>query len=81
MICHGDDTIWAGARKGVAKNFPQFLPMEQEGGYEIIRQAFTGEFDGLDAKTLQPSKSTSRTVQAFVQKQQLQSVVAKLDNK
>lgn len=77
-ICEGDDTIWAGARQGVVSDFPKFLPMEKENGFEIIKQAFEGAYPGLDPKTFLPSRQTTKTGGAFLAKAKTRAAVAKV---
>lgn len=77
LICKGDETIWAGARETVTKEFPQFLPMEKENGYEVIKAAFLGEYEGLDPATLMPGKTTTKTGREFVLKARTKAAVTK----
>jgi len=74
LVCQGDDTIWAGSRKGVAASFPRFLPLVEEGGYEIIKEAFLGNYAGLDPKTLASSRASSKAMMKFIDKARLTTV-------
>lgn len=71
LICQGDETIWAGAREGCTDVFPQFLPLEKDGEYNIIRRAFLGEYKGLDPALLRPTKSTTQTAEDFIKRRML----------
>lgn len=72
FICHGDETIWAGSRKGPNfEAFPQFLPMDEQNGYSVIQAAFNGEDVGLDPKTLVANKHTSSTAKSFLNKSKM----------
>ncbi len=75
LICQGDETIWAGARETVAAKFPQFLPMDKDDGYAVIRSAFLGEYEGLDAGKIVPGKSTTKTARDFLAKAKTKSAV------
>lgn len=69
LICGGDDTVWAGARASLAGIFPKFLPLVPEGGYDMLCQAFAGEYKGLDPGTLLPSRESSDTGSQFIKRQ------------
>ena len=73
LVCEGDDTIWAGARKTGDIDFPQYLPLGKEDGYDIIQAAFLGEDVGLDPAELFASKATSKTGKSFVDKQRMET--------
>jgi len=67
-VCEGDETVWAGARPGITDSFPQFLPLEAKGGYEIIASAFRGEYCGLDPAVMLATKATTQTGKEFIQR-------------
>jgi hypothetical protein len=73
LVCQGDECVRAGARQGIVADFPKFLPMEREGEYDIILKAFTGEYTGLDAKTLLPTNITSEVGKNFIQRSKIQA--------
>ena len=66
LICEGDETIWAGARASLVGVFPQFIPMLRKGGFEILKDAFEGNYSGLNAAALRPTKSTTETAGTFI---------------
>lgn len=69
LMCGGDETIWAGARSSKDnKNFPRFIPMVQEGTYDLILAAFRGEYHGLDISTIIPGRITTETGLKYLQK-------------
>lgn len=68
LICEGDETIWAGARKTPGGKFPRFLPILEENGFQVIRDAFHGRTKGIDPMTLMAGKSTTDTGRRFFQK-------------
>jgi hypothetical protein len=75
LICQGDETVWAGARPGATKNFPALLPLQAEGGYDVIHKAFLGQYAGLDPRTLAPAKSTTKTGSDFIKRQRTRAAV------
>ena len=81
LICQGDDTIWAGARKGVCSTFPQFIPIEEKNGYETIKAAFLGEYPGLDARTLKVAQTSTKTGAAFIRKVAAKTVMQNIQYK
>jgi hypothetical protein len=58
LVCEGDETVWAGHRKTAGK-FPPLLPLEEKGGYETFVEAFNGEHEGIDPRTLASHRTTS----------------------
>ena len=81
LICEGDEVIWAGARSTPGGNFPKFLPLTKEGGYDILRAAFKGEAVGLDPSTLKPSKSGTKVGGDFVTRQRAKATKDKIKKK
>jgi hypothetical protein len=75
LVCHGDETVWAGARNAGALDFPQFIPMHPRDGYTIIRDAFLGKPVGLNPQTFMPAKSTSQTGRDFILKARTRAAV------
>ena len=64
IITEGDELIWSGHRK-LRFSLPRFIPLTEEGGYEILSAAFKGEDVGLNPKTLLPRKTASSTLKKF----------------
>ncbi len=81
LICEGDESIWAGARAGVTRDFPRLLPMHPDNGYKIIEDAFLGKSRGLDARTLQPSKLSSKSGGKLINKQKSRAIRKSLKKK
>jgi len=81
LICEGDEAIWAGARAGVTKSFPALLPMDEEEGYNIIRDAFMGKISGLDPRTLQPTKRTSKSARKLINRAKAQKTKKSLSKR
>jgi len=59
LLTQGDETVWAGARKTVGGHFPPILPIVEEGGYEILSEAFHGRYEGIDPNSLRTARETS----------------------
>ena len=73
LICEGDDAIWAGTRPTVTKNFPKYLPMDKEKGYEILLQAFLGKHKGLSLHELTAGKKTTQVAKDFLSREKAKS--------
>lgn len=60
LMTQGDDSVWAGGRTvpGVP-DFPRFLPLRRENGFDILARAFAGEDVGLDPATMRPAALTT----------------------
>ncbi len=74
FVTQGDETIWAGCRKGVAP-FPQFVPMYADDGYSTLLAAFQGDKKdvhgrpvGLNPNQLRIGKQTSGPARELVRK-------------
>jgi hypothetical protein len=78
LVCEGDETIQAGARKTVGK-FPRFLPLQETGGYNTYVRAFKGEHKGIDPKRLIPSNRTSKVGSGFLQKSKRERAKAMME--
>jgi hypothetical protein len=76
LICQGDETIWAGARPTVTKEFPQFLPLQKDNGYSVIRDAFLGKNQGISATQFLPARATSNTAKEFIVKARTKAATA-----
>lgn len=64
LICQGDETIWAGARRTpTGKQLPRFLPLDS---YETIRKAFFGEASGISERDLIPGAATSKAATKLI---------------
>ena len=58
LITRGNDYIWGGSRKGPGK-MPLFVPLLEEGGYEVLKAAFEGEDVGINPQNVLPVASAS----------------------
>jgi hypothetical protein len=69
LVTQGDELIWAGHRKigGSGSGLPRFLPLTEEGGYNLLHRAFKGEDVGISPLELMPATS-SEAVSSFVRK-------------
>jgi len=67
IITEGDETIWAGTRKGIGE-FPPMLPLLPKGGYEVLLKAFQGQHPGVDPMTLLAGRQTSPVTAKYIQK-------------
>jgi len=63
LITQGDDLVMAKAR---GDDWPRFLPMLEHNGYEVIRDAFAGEYAGLSADEIRMSKETHKSARASI---------------
>jgi len=68
LITQGDETVWAGARASMGENFPRFLPIEKEGGFETIKRAFEGKYHGINPDELIPAKNTMGPAKVLINK-------------
>jgi hypothetical protein len=69
LICSGDDFVWAGSRPSpFTKRMPQFLPLDDENGYEIIKSAFEGKYKGISLDDISPSKQSKKPVVSFLER-------------
>lgn len=78
LVCQGDETIWAGGRKTPHGEFPRFLPLLQEAGFDVIQDAFAGKDVGLDPATLRGARLTTTTAKEFVDKQKARGSLARI---
>ena len=53
LVTRGNDYIWGGSRKGPGK-MPLFVPLLEEGGYDVLKRAFEGEDVGIDPTQVLP---------------------------
>lgn len=67
LMCHGDETIFAGHRK-TAGAFPDLLPLLEKGGYQAFLDGFNGRHPGVDPKKLNTAKTTTKTAAEFITK-------------
>ena len=77
LICQGNDSLWAKARACGTKDFPRFLPLLQEKGFDVIQSAFSGEYLGLDVSKLSALKTTSKSASDLVGSIQRQAAIEK----
>ena len=64
IITQGNELVWAGSRK-LKHTLPKFLPLTEEGCFEILTAAANGENVGLDASTLIPTMTANETIKKF----------------
>ncbi len=76
LITEGDETIWAGHRK-CAYPLPRFVPILEEGGYDLLKDAFNGKDVGLDPSTFMPSRRTTETAAKLIQKEKGKQALGK----
>lgn len=81
LICEGDEMITAGARTGLTDSFPKYLPLTKENSFDIIQQAFRGEYRGLDPASLKANLSTSKTASTLIDKDKAKGVRQKVIGK
>ena len=60
IITEGDEIIVAKNRKIGDRHLPTYLEMVEEGGYQMLKDAFKGTYKGLNPKTLLPSKRSTK---------------------
>ena len=72
-MCHGDDMVWAKTRKIPDGTFPMLVPLMEEGGADILLEAFRGEHPGVDPVGLMATKETSKGGATLVGKAQVKS--------
>jgi hypothetical protein len=69
MVCEGDEGVLAGFRgsqENKVARFPRFLPLEEDGGYEVYRKGFLGKHSGIDPDKLKASVQTSSVAADFL---------------
>jgi hypothetical protein len=67
IITTGDDSVTAKARRVGDVRFPKYLPLTEEGGYEMLEGVVRGEDHGLDPKTLLPSNRSTKAGRSMLQ--------------
>jgi len=67
LITEGDELITAKHRG----EFPRFIKMEEDNGYQVFKDAFDGKDIGLDPSDFNSSKKTSKVGQASIKKTQM----------
>jgi len=67
MITSGDDRVTAKAREIAGRTLPKYIELHKQGAYDHLRAVWNGESEGLDAKTLMPSKRSSKAGGAMLQ--------------
>lgn len=65
MITQPDEMVWCKQRKGF-HYLPRFLPLLEEGGFEMLQAAFNGEDVGLNPTTLQATKTGNKTIASIL---------------
>lgn len=68
IFTHGDEMVWAGCRPVAGINLPQFLPLTEEGGFELLQAAFDGEDVGIAPEKLMPANTTAAPAKKLIQK-------------
>jgi len=68
IFTHGDEMVWAGCRPVAGVNLPQFLPLTEAGGYELLQSAFNGEDVGIPPAQLLPANTTAAPAKKLLQK-------------
>ena len=75
LITEGDEFIWAGQRKIQGfKHLPQFLPLVEEGGKQMLLEAFKGKFVGINPGDLLPAKMTPKATQDFLNRRRVKEI-------
>lgn len=81
LICRGTEQVWAGSRPSPhVPEFPQFLPLDER-GFEVIKEAFEGKYEGLDPLKITVSNVNKESVVKLLAKSKTQAAAVAAKSK